>query len=216
MFPGADKAVLAVLEGVIAGLKTDDLAWENLLEGHAAAEIVRWRDDFRAHVPVPVLGYPREKTGFPQWAIMLLAESPEASFCGGGSGGLTSESPPRELFEMVTGQRIAVVVCYPNSGDGARVHSLLVKAALLAGITELLDDGMEGANFSGSEDLSPQAMMLPATIWCRAQYWEFPSVQTAVQPLPSTWVHGPVRVALDDVVIDDAGRLGQVHPATEL
>jgi len=215
MLPGADKAVLGVLQAFKALLLTDDATWLTLLDGHSPAEITAYRNDFRSHPPTPKLGYPRSTDPWPVWCVVLLGETLDADLTAASVGEYKdSNGVMREVLGFVLSQKIGVFV-YADNPDTCRTNTLLVKAAILGGRDAIQSAGLEGALYAGCEDLAPDTRYLPEHLWARGQYWEIPGMQTTAVSMPSDSVGAPIEVGIEGEVLDDDGNTGLMVPATD-
>lgn len=215
MLPGADKAVLGVLQAFKSQLLTDDAVWGILLEGHTAAEIAAYKTDFRAHPPTPKLGYPRSTDPWPVWCVVLLGETLDADLTAASIGDYKdSEGVTREILGFALSQKIGVFV-YADNPDVCRTNTLLVKAAVLGGRDAIQTSGLEGALYSGCEDLAPDARYLPEHLWARAQYWEFPGMQSTAVAVSTDLVGAPIEVGIEGEILDDDGNTGLMVPVTD-
>lgn len=207
------QTVVEVLQARVAALLADDVLWtEDCEDDYTAAEIVRLKAEFRAHPPEVLKGYPRQEARFPRWAVVLYGGD-SIDFCGGGrTGNFTTETTPREYVEMGLNQRVGVEVYVANSPEGCELHAMLATKGLLAGFETFVNAKIDGKFCGGVEDLHPMQRGLPDNVYIRAQAWEFLGMVQTIAARETGLIHGPAKVALDDMDMDGAGTLGEVHP----
>lgn len=213
MYTSADEAVVDLLVAFSDRLMVEDDLWHHVLAKYPIAQRNRYKAMYRGKEgrARAILGYPRSDSIFPCWAVTLASEEGSKDFLADHIG-YTEGPDALEIIGVPTDQVIQILIYAPNP-DVCRVHSLLVKAAML-GARDWFQDtaGFDAVSYGGMRDLAPDPRYLPEELWGRVQTWQFADVTTTAISLPTDWIEGPVKVGIVGETLDDDGTEGFVEP----
>ena len=210
MNEGIDKVSRDWIQTVFDTLYTSDEQWEYIFEGMDPTKRDRYRDDFRAHRPTVILGYPRADSPWPVVAITLQNGATAQDFMGRGLE--VVPSPQVKVYSMAETEQVGIVAVTKNS-DVTRILTLLAKAAMMVSEPALSAEGYSGYQYQGAQDLSPQVTYLPEDLYVRMQTWSALTLNTVGVATSDKAFAGPVFCGIEGRDLG-SGYVGQVVPTT--